>query len=234
MQYDGISRTACGVGMNFLKFFKKQEPQEPEQEEITPIYKEDTLDRIYLDATGDRFYELNSVSDEEIRSALEIIKNKLHYWMLLDISIAGSVNIKPLESFSVRLATIDLKYLPKTGNWSQLDSYIESNTAYQPASRLLDVITEISLEVSPKLLECLKGRFLYGMLYSLPLSLNEKAFPTKYEWLDALAQQPWIFYLPLIQEIYDTDHAIAKLTKVQALSAFSSTTANNPNRSITS
>ena len=204
--------------MYILKFLHKKapvpeidiEPTESSENESKPI---DTISTIYLDREQKYFLPLDYPDEHEYKELLEIVRAKLRSWMLMDIDLARSVDRAVDSSLSIKLATIDIKFLPKTGNWTQFLSYIENNPIYSPLTRLLDTINQLSMEVPPKFLETVKGRFLYGMVYMMPKKCSSHDLPTKDEWVSILTQMPWIFLLPIIQELYDTDKVIQLLNR---------------------
>ena len=204
--------------MYILKFLHKKapvpeidtEPTESSENELKPI---DTISTIYLDREQKYFLPLDYPDEHEYKELLEIVRAKLRSWMLMDIDLARSVDRAVDSSLSIKLATIDIKFLPKTGNWTQFLSYIENNPIYSPLTRLLDTIDQLAMEVPPKFLETVKGRFLYGMVYMMPKKCSSHDLPTKDEWVSILTQMPWIFLLPIIQELYDTDKVIQLLNR---------------------
>lgn len=201
--------------MYILNFIHKKAPApeidtEPTENESKPI---DTVSTIYLDREQKYFLPLDYPDEHEYKELLEIVRAKLRSWMLMDIDLARSVDRAVDSSLSIKLATIDIKFLPKTGNWTQFLSYIENNPIYSPLTRLLDTIDQLAMEVPPKFLETVKGRFLYGMVYMMPKKCSSHDLPTKDEWVSILTQMPWIFLLPIIQELYDTDKVIQLLNR---------------------
>lgn len=201
--------------MYILNFIHKKAPApeidtEPTENESESI---DTISTIYLDREQKYFLPLDYPDEHEYKELLEIVRAKLRSWMLMDIDLARSVDRAVDSSLSIKLATIDIKFLPKTGNWTQFLSYIENNPIYSPLTRLLDTIDQLAMEVPPKFLETVKGRFLYGMVYMMPKKCSSHDLPTKDEWVSILTQMPWIFLLPIIQELYDTDKVIQLLNR---------------------
>ena len=204
--------------MYILNFIHKKAPApeidtestESTENESKPI---DTISTIYLDREQKYFLPLDYPDEHEYKELLEIVRAKLRSWMLMDIDLARSVDRAVDSSLSIKLATIDIKFLPKTGNWTQFLSYIENNPIYSPLTRLLDTIDQLAMEVPPKFLETVKGRFLYGMVYMMPKKCSSHDLPTKDEWVSILTQMPWIFLLPIIQELYDTDKVIQLLNR---------------------
>lgn len=204
--------------MYILNFLHKKAPApeidtestESSENESKPI---DTVSTIYLDREQKYFLPLDYPDEHEYKELLEIVRAKLRSWMLMDIDLARSVDRAVDSSLSIKLATIDIKFLPKTGNWTQFLSYIENNPIYSPLTRLLDTIDQLAMEVPPKFLETVKGRFLYGMVYMMPKKCSSHDLPTKDEWVSILTQMPWIFLLPIIQELYDTDKVIQLLNR---------------------
>lgn len=217
--------------MHILNFLSKK-PVSDKDTEAVENKSIDTISTIYLDDEQNYFLSLDYPDEHEYKELLEIVRAKLRSWMLMDIDLAKSIDRGVDNSLSIKLATIDLKFLPKTGNWIQFLSYIENNPIYSPLPRLLDTINQLSMEVPPRFLETLKGRFLYGMVYMMPKKFNSYALPTKDEWVSVLTQMPWIFLLPIIQELYDTDKVVQMLNRKLELNKVKEETVVRPNVSL--
>lgn len=217
--------------MHILNFLSKK-PVSDKDIEAIENKSIDTISTIYLDDEQNYFLSLDYPDEHEYKELLEIVRAKLRSWMLMDIDLAKSIDRGVDNSLSIKLATIDLKFLPKSGNWIQFLSYIENNPIYSPLPRLLDTINQLSMEVPPRFLETLKGRFLYGMVYMMPKHFNSYALPTKDEWVSVLTQMPWIFLLPIIQELYDTDKVVQMLNRKLELNKVKEETVVRPNVSL--
>lgn len=217
--------------MHILNFLSKK-PVSDKDTDAIENKSIDTISTIYLDDEQNYFLSLDYPDEHEYKELLEIVRAKLRSWMLMDIDLAKSIDRGVDNSLSIKLATIDLKFLPKTGNWIQFLSYIENNPIYSPLPRLLDTINQLSMEVPPRFLETLKGRFLYGMVYMMPKKFNSYALPTKDEWVSVLTQMPWIFLLPIIQELYDTDKVVQMLNRKLELNKVKEETVVRPNVSL--
>lgn len=217
--------------MHILNFLSKK-PVSDKDTEAIENKSIDTISTIYLDDEQNYFLSLDYPDEHEYKELLEIVRAKLRSWMLMDIDLAKSIDRGVDNSLSIKLATIDLKFLPKSGNWIQFLSYIENNPIYSPLPRLLDTINQLSMEVPPRFLETLKGRFLYGMVYMMPKKFNSYALPTKDEWVSVLTQMPWIFLLPIIQELYDTDKVVQMLNRKLELNKVKEETVVRPNVSL--
>ena len=217
--------------MHILNFLSKKSVSDKDTEAVENK-SIDTISTIYLDDEQNYFLSLDYPDEHEYKELLEIVRAKLRSWMLMDIDLAKSIDRGVDNSLSIKLATIDLKFLPKTGNWIQFLSYIENNPIYSPLPRLLDTINQLSMEVPPRFLETLKGRFLYGMVYMMPKKFNSYALPTKDEWVSVLTQMPWIFLLPIIQELYDTDKVVQMLNRKLELNKVKEETVVRPNVSL--
>lgn len=217
--------------MHILNFLSKKSVSDKDTDAIENK-SIDTISTIYLDDEQNYFLSLDYPDEHEYKELLEIVRAKLRSWMLMDIDLAKSIDRGVDNSLSIKLATIDLKFLPKTGNWIQFLSYIENNPIYSPLPRLLDTIDQLSMEVPPRFLETLKGRFLYGMVYMMPKKFNSYALPTKDEWVSVLTQMPWIFLLPIIQELYDTDKVVQMLNRKLELNKVKEETVVRPNVSL--
>lgn len=178
-----------------MLFFSKKKP-EPEIQ--------DTTDAIYLTKDGKSFYEL-SCDPVLYAQGLKSIRTILINWIAEDRAIANSTAIDIKGTVSYLLNTLDLKMVPHAVYLEQLINIITDNEVNRGGSRLLDTITLIYTVVPTEVIECFKGKFLYGMLYGLS-NTNQNVLPTKEQWLHALAMVPWIPFIIIIQEILLTEY----------------------------
>lgn len=178
-----------------MLFFKKPTP--------TPEIK-DTTDAIYLTKDGKSFYEL-SCDPVLYAQGLKSIRTILVNWIAEDRAIANSTAIDIKGTVSYLLNTLDLKMVPHAVYLEQLINIITDDAVNRGGSRLLDAIALIYTVVPTEVIECFKGKFLYGMLYGLS-NTNQNVLPTKEQWLHALAMVPWIPFIIIIQEILLTEY----------------------------
>ena len=168
--------------------------------------------------------------DTKVTEYVALIKTRLRNWMTHDIAVASRVNIAPKDTLSARLADLDLKQLPFSGNYAQFISYITPSEIHDPLTRLIDVITRVCMEVPTSVITCLQARFLYSMLYMLPMyrpdayGMTEVTdpddlprYPTKQQWVDLLVEHPWVIFIPFIQDLYEHDTTIAEINKLKAI-----------------
>ena len=161
----------------------------------------DTTDAIYLTKDGKSFYEL--ICDPVLYAqGLKSIRTILVNWIAEDRAIANSTAIDIKGTVSYLLNTLDLKMVAHDIYLEQLINIITDNEVNRGGSRLLDAIALIYTVVPTEVIECFKGKFLYGMLYGLS-NINHD-LPTKEQWVHALAVIPWIPFIIIIQEILST------------------------------
>lgn len=176
-----------------MLFFKKPTPE-----------IKDTTDKIYLTKDGKSFYEL--ICDPLLYAqGLKSIRTILVNWIAEDRAIANSTAIDIKGTVSYLLNTLDLKMVPHAVYLEQLINIITDDAVNRGGSRLLDAIALIYTVVPTEVIECFKGKFLYGMLYGLS-NTNQNVLPTKEQWLHALAMVPWIPFIIIIQEILLTEY----------------------------
>ena len=189
-----------------LFFSKKPEPK--------PELK-DTTDIIYLSEDGSSFYEL-TCDPLLYAQGLISIRTILSNWITEDRFIASSTAIDPQGTVSYLLNTLDIKMIPHAIYLEQLINIIQDNDINRGGSRLLDAIVLIHTVVPTEVIQCFKGKFLYGMLYGL--SDVNQVLPNKSQWVYALAVVPWIPFISIIQEIMSLENLGSNATS--SISAF--------------
>lgn len=163
----------------------------------------DTTGTIYLTKDGKSFYEL-SCDPLLYAQGLKSIRTILVNWIAEDRAIAADTAIDIKGTVSYLLNTLDVKMIPHAIYLEQLINIITDNEVNRGGSRLLDTITLIYTVVPTDVIQCFKGKFLYGMLYGL--SDVNSVLPTKEQWIHALAVIPWIPFIIIIQEILSTEY----------------------------
>lgn len=163
----------------------------------------DTTGTIYLTKDGKSFYEL-SCDPVLYAQGLKSIRTILVNWIAEDRAIAADTAIDIKGTVSYLLNTLDVKMIPHAIYLEQLINIITDNEVNRGGSRLLDTITLIYTVVPTEVIQCFKGKFLYGMLYGL--SDVNSVLPTKEQWVHALAVIPWIPFIIIIQEILSTEY----------------------------
>jgi hypothetical protein len=183
---------------------------------------QDTTDAIYLTKDGKSFYEL-SCDPVLYAQGLKSIRTILVNWIAEDRAIAADTAIDIKGTVSYLLNTLDVKMIPHAIYLEQLINIITDNEVNRGGSRLLDAITLIYTVVPTEVIECFKGKFLYGMLYGLS-NINHD-LPTKEQWIYALAVIPWIPFIIIIQEILSTAQLEPNATS--SISGFSMSDTND-------
>ena len=196
-----------------LFFSKKPEPVPKPQ---------DTADIIYLSDDGSAFYDLEC-DPMLYAQGLNSIRIILSNWIAEDRAIAAETAIAPNGTVSYLLNTLDVKMIPHAIYLEQLVNIIQDNDINRGGSRLLDAIVLIHTIVPTEVIQCFKGKFLYGMLYGL--SDVNKVLPTKDDLIHALAIVPWIPFITIIQEILSIEYLGKGITSSISVPATSDTTA---------
>lgn len=183
---------------------------------------QDTTDAIYLTKDGKSFYKL-SCDPLLYAQGLMSIRTILANWIAEDRAIAASTAIDTKGTVSYLLNTLDVKMVPHAIYLEQLINIIQDNEVNRGGSRLLDAIALIHTVVPTEVIQCFKGKFLYGMAYGL--SDVNSILPTKEQWVHALAVIPWIPFIIIIQEILSTEYLGPNVTS--SISGFSMSDTND-------
>ena len=163
----------------------------------------DTTDIIYLSEDGTSFYEL-TCDPLLYAQGLVSIRTILANWIAEDRAVATSTALSPDGTVSYLLNNLDIKMVPHAIYLEQLINIIRDNEVNRSGSRLLDAIALIHTVVPTEVIQCFKGKFLYGMLYGL--SDIDQTLPNKEQWVHALAVLPWIPFILIIQEIMSVEN----------------------------
>lgn len=183
---------------------------------------QDTTETIYLTNDGSSFYEL-SCDPLLYTQGLMNIRTILANWIAEDRAIAADTAIDTKGTVSYLLNMLDVKMVPHAIYLEQLINIIKDNEVNRGGSRLLDAIALIHTVVPTDVIQCFKGKFLYGMLYGL--SDVNSVLPTKEQWVHALAVIPWIPFIIIIQEILSTEYLGPNTTS--SISGFSMSDTND-------
>lgn len=197
-------------------FSKKSKPK--------PVLN-DTTDIIYLSEDGSSFYEL-TCDPLLYAQGLVSIRTILSNWIAEDRAVATSTALSPDGTVSYLLNNLDIKMVPHAIYLEQLINIIRDNEVNRSGSRLLDAIALIHTVVPTEVIQCFKGKFLYGMLYGL--SDIDQTLPTKEQWVHALAVLPWIPFILIIQEIMSVENIGPNATSAIAGFSMSDTSDEAP------
>lgn len=197
-------------------FSKKSKPK--------PVLN-DTTDIIYLSEDGSSFYEL-TCDPLLYAQGLVSIRTILANWIAEDRAVATSTALSPDGTVSYLLNNLDIKMVPHAIYLEQLINIIRDNEVNRSGSRLLDAIALIHTVVPTEVIQCFKGKFLYGMLYGL--SDIDQTLPTKEQWVHALAVLPWIPFILIIQEIMSIENIGPNATSAIAGFSMSDTSDEAP------
>lgn len=170
---------------------------------------------IFVTPEGDVNYPLIYPNNAEYTAGLEKIKEILRVWILQDIAFASQKGLRVEDTLIYQIMQIDLKFLGWEHQLNVLLRCIEDKGESYSGSRLMDTFLRIYIAVETDIIEVIKGRFLYGMIYGLQDQVNGQDLPNKQQWLKAILTYPWIPFLIFLQELYDEDDIVAKVTQLQ-------------------
>ena len=173
----------------------------------------DTNEIIYGDEFGLIRYRL--LCDPEIYAkGLEKVSEHLRKWIVQDIIQTTNNNQAIETTLLFQIKDIDLKVLPYPIQKDTLLKCMTDTEINFSGSRLLDTFTRINIEVPTEVLETIKGKFLYGMIYGLPKSLGDIVYPKRQDWLNLIAEMPWCPFLVFIQDLFDSDEITSKISSM--------------------
>lgn len=174
----------------------------------------DTVERIFLDDTGARFFNLE-VDPDRYEKGIATMKEILKDWTVQDITYTTDNNQPIDSSLLYQLKEIDLKFLPYDVYRQRLNYCLGDDAVNYSGARFFDAITRINTYIPLDILDAFRGKFLYAMLYGLPKTINTYELPPKELWLDLLVEHPWVPYLLVVQDLFDREEALEKLFRMQ-------------------
>lgn len=192
-------------------FFKKPQPIA------------DTSDYIFLTDDGSCFYPL-TCDPELYAKGLDLIRENIRKWMLQDHATCLTTGTPIENTIAYQIQQLDLKRLPEPNGILALSNILSDTEFSRSGGRLMDTVVRIYTFVPQEVLNAFSGKFLYGMLYALPPSINDVPLPTKSEWLELLQSWPWVPLLLIIQELYDNDEVYSRITAAIGKRAAAETT----------
>lgn len=185
----------------------------------------DTDEVIFLTDDGAINYSLIEEDTARFNQSVEKIFELIRLWMTQDISFASSRGLAVADTLTYQLAMMDVKMLAYPTYQSTLDKLMDDTASNEASgSRLMDVIIRICMQIPIADQRVLTGKFLYGNLYGIPRVINGMELPSKDHWAATLRKYPWIIYLPFLQELYDDDEIVAKITDLQKSKTAAATT----------
>lgn len=171
-------------------------------------FKKPVPDSIKTGIVLDDNYTLPLTMDnEEYRKGLETMKRILANWIRQDFAALALMRQSPsTDSLVHAFRNTDLKFLPYPLMQEQLEVALEDKEGFSMSgSRFFDAIGLIHSEVPVECIETFKGKFLHGMLYGLPATINGNPLPSKEAWVRLLARHPWVPFIQLVQEIFEEE-----------------------------
>ena len=133
-------------------------------------------------------------------------------WIAQELNNNNALAERIQSSIIFELRKFDLKYLPYPVQISSLENVLLDTELSNAGSRFFDMIVELYTKVPTEVLETYKGKFLHAMLYGLPRNINDRPLPDKEAWTILLSKHPWVPFIKLIQDIFETKY-MPKLTQ---------------------
>jgi hypothetical protein len=146
------------------------------------------------------------------QSGLKEASTVIESWINQELDNNTALSERIQSSIVFELRKFDLKYLPYPVQINSLESVLMDTELSNAGSRFFDMIVELYTKVPTEVLETYRGKFLHAMLYGLPRNINDKPLPNKEAWTILLSTHPWVPFIKLIQDIFETKYA-PKLTQ---------------------
>ncbi len=166
-----------------------------------PAVIPDDTEYIYLSEDGSVNFPLTYENDALYASCLNDIRTIFIKWIAGDQQLAAETGQRVEGTVSYLLGTLDLKFLPAPQQTERLLDIVHSDSVTRSGSRFFDAITLIYATIPTPVIECFKGKFLYGMIYGLPREIDDTPLPTKEMWVELLRAAPYAPFLLLLQEV---------------------------------
>lgn len=184
----------------------------------------DTAEFIFTDEPG-VFYPLEA-DHELFTQCIDKIKDILRIWMTQDISFATKRRLEVTDTLVYQIMQTDLKFLGYISNFELFSTILNDSADSSSGSRLMDAFVRIAMQIPIDIQRVITGRFLYAHVWCLQKQINHIDLPSKQDWLGILKEHPWVVYLPFIQELYDEDDIVTKVTELQqaTITGFKQTT----------
>ena len=161
----------------------------------------DDTEYIYLSEDGDFNFPLTYEDNAVYAAGLNDIRTIFIKWIAEDQRLAAETGQRIEGTVSYLLGTLDLKFLANPSSIQRLLDILQCDGITQSGSRFLDAIMLIYATVPTPVLECYKGKFLYGVIYGLPNTIDENKLPTKEMWVELLRTAPYAPFILLLQEV---------------------------------
>ena len=161
----------------------------------------DDTEFIYLTEDGSFNFPLTCEDSALYATCLNDIRSIFTKWIAEDQRIASDTGVRVDGTVSYLLGTLDLKFLALPGQTERLFEILKNDGISWAGSRFMDAILLINTTIPTPILECYKGKFLYGAIYGLPSVIDDKPLPTKEMWVDLMREAPYVPFLLLLQEV---------------------------------
>lgn len=171
---------------------------------------EDTTDAIIA---GQRIYQLNC-DPELLEKSITQISDIFRVWVTSELQLAQNTNQDLSTHLIFQLRYFDTKFAAHDTYKVGLDMILEDTSVNQSGSRFMDTILFIYITIPQEVLDTITGRFLAGVVYYLPRTINNTAVPDKEQWVDILKKHSWLPLLPIFQQVFDTDETIKKIVEL--------------------
>lgn len=166
-----------------------------------PVVLQDDTEYIYLTDDGSFNFPLTCEDDLLYATCLNDMRGIFIKWVAVDRQLAAETGLRVEGTVSYLLNTIDLKFLAHPSQLERLLEILESDNMTRSGSRFFDAIMSIYAVIPTRIIECFKGKFLYGVIYGLPKVIDGNELPTKEMWVELLKEVPYAPFLLLLQEV---------------------------------
>lgn len=169
---------------------------------------QDTTDAIWI---GNRFYPL--YCDPQLYTdGIERIKKMISSWIQQEVELEKETTFTEYSLIQAIYQT-DIRSIAWASSLDLFLKILTDSAISRQSIRLEDLILRISITIPTDVLETLTGKFLYGVLYKTRGEVNKIPYPGKEEWETALIEVPWIPFLPLFQEVMDTNQFMRRIAE---------------------
>ena len=151
---------------------------------------------------GDEYIDLTVEDVQQYHDEMSRAKQYITEWMRNELTIAEELNLDVRNTLPYIFSTMNINSMSLPESYTRIDSIMSDTKEYRPGSRWLETVVRIHLNVDTTALTTFAGKFLDAYVYRLGIDYTSG---TKQDWEDVLFRYPWIPYIVLVQEAWDTN-----------------------------
>ena len=151
---------------------------------------------------GDEYIDLTLEDVQQYHDEMSRAKQYITEWMRNELTIAEELNLDVRNTLPYIFSTMNINSMSLPESYTRIDSIMSDTKEYRPGSRWLETVVRIHLNVDTAALTTFVGKFLDAYVYRLGIDYTSG---TKQDWEDVLFRYPWIPYIVLVQEAWDTN-----------------------------